>query len=243
MSSTPRDAAGRRHFRADRGDEVPPLEAGDRLSRPEFERRYESMPHVKKAELVEGIVHMPSPVGFGRHAVPHTRVIEWLLRYEGGTMGVAAYCEASIRLDLENEVQPDAFLIVTPACGGQTRVSADDILEGAPELVAEVSSSSASYDLHAKLRAYQRNGVREYVVWRTRDRAIDWFVLRQGEFTPLERAADGTLRSEAFPGLRLDPDAMLAGDRARALGTLETGLASAEHAAFVERLASRATAR
>ena len=39
-----------------------PLEHGDHLTREEFERRYEAMPHVRKAELIEGVVYMPSPV-------------------------------------------------------------------------------------------------------------------------------------------------------------------------------------
>lgn len=35
-----------------------PLENGDRLSRFEFEHRYQAMPELKKAELVEGVVYI-----------------------------------------------------------------------------------------------------------------------------------------------------------------------------------------
>ena len=72
-----------------------------------------------------------------------------------------------MRLDEDNEPQPDVLLRIEPDAGGQSRVSGDDYIEGAPELVVEIVASSTSVDLHDKLRAYRRNGVREYVVWRT----------------------------------------------------------------------------
>jgi Uma2 family endonuclease len=112
----------------------------------------------------------------------------------------------------------------------------EDDVGGPPELVAEVAASSASYDLHDKLRAYQRNGVCEYLVWRTWDSAIDWFVLREGRFERLPVSEAGQLRSEVFPGLWLDPAAMIRGDFAQVTAVLQQGLASPEHAAFVARL-------
>jgi Uma2 family endonuclease len=136
---------------------TPPLEPGDHLSRDEFERRYEMMPGVKKAELIEGIVYMPSPVRMNLHGVPHSRLIGWLLLYETSTPGIRSSDNTSVRLDKKNEVQPDAFMIILPECGGQARISDDDYLEGAPELVAEIAGSSVSFDLHTKLRVYQRN--------------------------------------------------------------------------------------
>src|SRR3954471_14731961 len=93
---------------------VPELENGDRLTRSEFERRYESMMDLKKAELIEGIVYMPSPVRHGRHGHPHNHVSTWLGVYEAGTPGVEAGDNATIRLDLDNEPQPDAYLIIVP---------------------------------------------------------------------------------------------------------------------------------
>jgi Uma2 family endonuclease len=256
---------------------IPELEPGDRLSRDEFERRYEAMPRLKKAELIEGVVYMPSPVRFRRHGGPHANIVTWLGNYLADTPGVEVADNASVRLDLDNEPQPDAALFIAPECGGQVQISPDDYIEFAPEFVAEVASSSASYDLNIKRAVYRRNGVREYVVWRVLDKRIDWFVLRGGEETGLapgrhredagNRAGDevpvpvssqplrggsyellkpddhGILRSPFFPGLWLDPAALLRGDLAAALQVLDQGLATAEHAAFVRQLNAVYTAR
>ena len=217
-------------------DRLPPLEPGDRLTRPEFERRYEAMPHLKKAELIEGVVHMPSPVRHRRHGRPHLQLAGWLAAYEAGTPGVEASDNGTARLDLANEPQPDALLLIDPARGGQARISADDYVEGAPEWVGEVAASSVSIELNTKLAIYQRNGVLEYVVWRVLNRAIDWFLLRDGQFERLEPDAQGILRSTVFPGLWLDAAALVRGDLATVLAVLQQGLASPEHAAFVAQL-------
>jgi Uma2 family endonuclease len=217
-------------------DGVPALENGDRLTRAEFERRYEAMPNLKKAELIEGVVYVPSPVRHRQHGSPHAHLIGWLFQYAAHTPGVEVGDNSSVRLDLDNEPQPDALLFIDPACGGQVRISADGIIEGAPELVAEVASSSVSYDLHAKLHVYRRNGVPEYFVWRVLDREIDWFVLRAGQYERMPVDGQGLLRSEVFPGLWLEPAALVRGDLATVLATLQQGLASPEHAAFVIRL-------
>jgi Uma2 family endonuclease len=217
------------------------LENGDVLTRAEFERRYEAMPHLKKAELIEGAVYVPSPVRHRAHSHPHIHLTGWLVQYEAGTPGVEAGDNGTIRLDLDNEPQPDALLFIAPACGGQARIDADDYIEGAPELVAEVASSSASYDLHIKLRVYRRNGVREYIVWRVLEQELDWFVLRAGQYVRLSVDAEGLLRSEVFPGLWLDPAALLRGDLATVLAVVQRGLASPEHVAFVARLHPPAT--
>ncbi|MDG3007084.1 Uma2 family endonuclease [Paludisphaera mucosa] len=214
---------------------IPPLENGDRLSRAEFERRYDAMAGVK-AELIEGFVHMPSPVRHSRHSRPNALVVAWLLVYEAATPGVEAGDNGSVRLDLENEPQPDAYLMIHPGRGGQARISEDDYVEGAPELVAEVASSSVSIDLGPKLDAYRRNGVREYLVWRALDGALDWLVLREERFEPLAPDADGLWKSTTFPGLWLDGRALLSLDSANMLAALNRGLATPEHAAFVERL-------
>ena len=201
-----------------------PLENGDRLTRAEFERRYDAMPEINKAELIEGEVYMPSPVRYEQHGHPHTRLVTWLGNYETDTPGVEAGDNASIRLDLDNEPQPDAFLIIRPERGGQARISEDDYIKGAPELVAEVASSSASYDLGKKLNAYRRNGVREYIVWRVLDRQVDWLVNHEGQFEPMRPAADGILRSTVFPGLWLDPNALVSGEKTTVKAILETRL-------------------
>jgi Uma2 family endonuclease len=219
-----------------RQSSVPPLENGDRLTRDEFERRYEAMPHLKKAELIEGVVYVPSSVRYRHHGAPHALLIGWLVQYAASTPGVEVSDNSTVRLDLDNEPQPDALLLIDPTCGGQTRFSSDDYIEGSPELVAEVASSSVSYDLHAKLHAYRRNGVREYIVWRVLEQAIDWFVLRAGQYERLPVDASGLLRSEVFPGLWLDPAALVRSDLATVLAVVQQGLGSPEHATFVARL-------
>jgi Uma2 family endonuclease len=217
-------------------DAGPALENGDRLTRPEFERRYEAMSLLKKAELIEGVVYVPSPVRHRQHGSPHAHLIGWLFQYTASTPGVEVGDNSSVRLDLDNEPQPDALLFIDPTCGGQVRISDDGIIEGAPELVAEVASSSVSYDLHAKLHVYRRSGVREYLVWRVLEQEIDWFVLRDGQYERLSLDAQGLVRSEVFPGLWLDPAALLRGDLATVLAVVQQGLASHEHDAFVTRL-------
>jgi len=212
---------------------VPPLQAGDRLTRAEFERRYEAMPHVTKAELLEGVVYMPSPVSDAFHAGPHFDLIGWLGIYRFATPGIRGGDNGTLRLDLDNDPQPDAYIRILPEHGGQARVSADGFVEGSPEWIGEVAASSASYDLHVKLHVYRRNGVREYVVWRVYDRVIDWFVSREGKFERMPMGTDGIFRSEVLPGLWLDPQALLDGDLVRLNSIAQQGLASPEHAAFV----------
>ncbi len=180
-------------------EEIPPLEQGDKLSRTEFERRYDAMPGLKKAELIEGVVHVPSPVRLRRHGQPHFGLITWLGQYQWATPGLIGADNASIRLDLNNEPQPDISLLIDPARGGQARISDDDYVMNAPELVAEVSSSSVSFDLHLKLEVYRRNGVREYLVWRVSDREIDWFELKRRKFVGLPLDESGLYRSASFP--------------------------------------------
>jgi Uma2 family endonuclease len=171
-----------------------------------------------------------------QHGAPHAHLIGWLGQYAANTPGVEVGDNSSVRLDLDNEPQPDALLLIDPAYGGQVRISADGIIEGAPELVAEVASSSVSYDLHAKLHVYRRNGVREYTVWRVLEREIDWFVLRAGQYERMPVDAQGLLRSEVFAGLWLDAAALVRGDLATVLSIVQQGLASPEHAAFLSRL-------
>ena len=212
------------------------LENGDRLTRREFERRYETRPDIKKAELIEGVVYMSAAVRITGHGEPHSAVIAWLVTYCASTPGVRAADNTTVRLDLDNEPQPDVLLRIEPQAGGQSRVDDDDYLEGAPELVVEIAASSVSYDLHDKLHVYRRNGVREYVVWRVHDRQIDWFVLADDEYRRLEPDAGGILHSTIFPGLRLAGEALLAGDLATVLTELQHGLDTEEHTAFVNRL-------
>jgi Uma2 family endonuclease len=216
--------------------EIPPLEAGDHLTRYEFERRYETRPDIKKAELIEGVVYMPSPVRARSHGEPHGRIVGWLATYCAATPAVKFYDNATVRLDLDNEVQPDVLLRLEQTAGGRSHISEDDYIEGAPELIVEIAASSVSYDLHEKRRVYRRTGVQEYVVWRVYDKQVDWFHLERDEYVPLTPDESGVIHSQVFPGLHLAVQALLAGDLAAVLADLQKGLEMPEHKAFVERV-------
>lgn len=181
---------------------------------------------------------MPSPTRFHRHGVPASHLIVWLGHYQAATPGTHCAENCTVRLDDTSEVQPDSLLLVDPALGGQTRISEQDYIEGAPEWIGEVASSSVSIDLHAKREVYRRAGVCEYFVWRVLDAALDWWVLRDGVYQPLPVHADGVLRSERFPGLWLDPGALLRHDLKTVLQALQLGLASPEHSAWLSQLES-----
>ncbi len=209
------------------------LQAGDRLTRAEFERRYKALPKIKQAELIEGVVFMPSPVHFHAHSQPHGQIMGWLFPYSASTPKVLIGDNATLRLDTENEVQPDAALFIK---GGKCKISDDDYLEGAPELIVEIAASSVSYDLYDKLKIYRRNGVQEYVVWQVNDNRVDWFELNEGQYLPLAPGANGIIKSKVFPGLNLAVNDLLEGNMANVLVELQKGLASEEHTKFVEKL-------
>lgn len=194
---------------------VPQLDSGARLTRFEFERRYEASPPWIKAELIEGVVYVASPVSIP-HGDEHFRLITWLGAYAAQHPEVVGSDNATIRLDLDNEPQPDAHLRYRASSRHRM---VDDYLEGPPELIAEVAVTSHSIDLHDKLVAYRRNGVQEYIVWRVYDRAIDWFALDEGEYVRLEPDATGVINSRVFPELRLAVRALIDGDMATVLKT------------------------
>jgi Uma2 family endonuclease len=216
-------------------DRIPPLQNGDRLTAEEFERRYDAMPELKKAELINGVVYMPSPVSVDDHGAPHFDVVGWLSVYRMATPGVRGADNATLRLPLNNRPQPDTCLFIEPSHGGQVRI-VDRYIVGGPELVVEVTATSASYDLHDKLDVYRANRVREYVVWKVLEGALEWFVLRDARYEPLALSPDGLFKSEALPGLWLDPSALINGDLARVWQAAQQGIAIPEHAAFVARL-------
>ena len=218
---------------------VPALANGDRLTRDKFERRYEAMPHVKKAELIEGTVYMPSPVHANSHGRPHSVTMGWLLTYDAATPGVSSYDNTTVRLDLDTEPQPDALLRTEEACGGQSRISEDDYVEGPPELIVEVAHSSAAYDLHDKKRAYRRNGVQEYVVWQIEEERVDWFVLEEGAYISLSPDENGHVASRVFPGLVLDVGALLDADLSSVLSCVQAQIGGEAHQAFANRLDAR----
>ncbi len=220
----------------DRDAALPPLENGDRLTRDEYLRRYEAMPDLKKAELIEGVVYVPSPVRYLYHGRQNHHLTTWLGFYEAGTSGVGGSSNTTVLLDLNNSPQPDGLLFIKPDHGGQVKLDEEGYIVGVPDLVAEVAASTASYDLHDKLETYRRSGVREYLVVRVFDQQTDWFALRDNRYEPIVPAADGSLRSTVFPGLWLDCGALLRGDLAAVLALVQQGLNSPEHAEFAAKL-------
>jgi Uma2 family endonuclease len=217
----------------ERLSKLPPLENGDRLTRAEFERRYAAMPQIKKAELIEGIVYMASPVRV-IHSQPHGSIMGWLWFYSVATPGVGCYDNPTVRLDTDNEPQPDAVLRLDN--NGTSAISDDGYIEGAPELAVEIAASSASYDLHDKLRVYRRNGVQEYIVWRTYSQQLDWFYLEDETYKSLLPNPEGIMRSRRFPGLWLASDRLLSGNLPEVLSILQQGIATPEHQQFVNQL-------
>jgi Uma2 family endonuclease len=235
---------------------VPPLRDGDRLTRAEYWRRYEASPAGTRAELLRGMVYlnrwvetkcdgteylMP-PTSAEGHAAPQFSLSTWLGVYQTYTTGVAGATPTSLHLpDATSNPEPDSLLRILPAFGGATTTDDRGYIHGPPELLVEVSNTSATTDLGEKLEVYQVNGVREYIVWRTRANSLDWFVLRRRRYVPIEPdPADGLLKSVVFPGLWLDAAALLRRDGRTVLAALQRGLASPEHAEFEAQLAATA---
>ncbi len=214
---------------------TPFLENGDRLNRWEFEKRYQAMGKIQKAELIEGVVYMPAALRFRSHGQPHANLMIWLGMYKIATPKVELGDNVTIRLDLDNAPQPDGVLLID---GGQTKISEDDYIEGAPELIVEVAASTATYDLHDKKNAYRRNGVLEYLVWRVYDNEIDWFSLEAGKYILLSPDNTGIIRSQVFPSLWLAIPSLLSGNMNDVLAVLQKGLESPEYKIFSESLDS-----
>ena len=213
----------------------PPLQNGDHLTSQEFLRRYEAMPEIKKAELVQGIVYMGSPVSTV-HSKPDGLIQLWLGTYAAMTPGLESFPNTTVILGPGNTPQPDACLCIRPGSRGQTRLNEKEYIVGPPELVAEVAASSASLDVGDKMESYAMAGVREYVLWRTLENKLDWFTLDSAEFLPMKADRRGVLHSQVFPGLVLDVKALLALNGAKVLATLRRGLASAAHKKFIATL-------
>jgi Uma2 family endonuclease len=193
------------------------LESGDRLTQPEFHLRYSARTDIKKAELVQGVVYVPSPVS-AFHAEPHGWVMGWLAAYLAKHPGARLADNITLILDENTEVQPDACLWREEP--GAAHVGEDGYLHGAPQLVVEIAASSAAYDLFDKKDAYRRAGVREYIVWQALEGMINWFRLRDGEYVWVDPNEDGIIESQEFPGLRLAVPRMVTGDLAGVLSVL-----------------------
>jgi Uma2 family endonuclease len=213
-----------------------PLQAGDVLPREEFLRRWENMPRLARAELIGGVVYLPSPLS-RKHGTMENNVAGWVAVYRAATPGTEAGNNMTWLMG-KDAPQPDTSLYVLPECGGRVRMRGE-LLQGAPEFLAEVCLTSAVYDLHQKLELYQEAGVEEYLAVLLHEQEVRWHRLTGGRFEVLAPPADGVYRSAVFPGLWLDAAALLAGDLARVLAVVQTGIPTPEHQAFVEQLAAR----
>jgi Uma2 family endonuclease len=199
---------------------IQPLEAGDHVDQPTFHERYKAMPAAFRAELIGGVVIVPSPLS-PSHGFHHALVMGWLVNYWIATPGTKTGDNMTTILGEASEPQPDGALLIDPASGGQTGLSEDGYLTGGPELIVEVASSSASIDLHAKRHDYEQAGVLEYVVVVLRQHVIRWFVLQEGTYQDISADADGIFRSRIFPGLWLHANALLQLDGATVMQRLQ----------------------
>jgi len=215
---------------------VPPLVAGDYLSRDEFLRSWEAMPSIKRAELIQGVVYMPSPLS-RQHGTTDQDVSTWVGVYKANTPGCEGMTNATWLMGKRNAPQPEAALRILPEFGGQSR-NRGKYAAGAPEFLGEVCISSVSYDLHQKLKVYEKKGVKEYLAVLMEEQEVRWHHLIDGEFHIMPLQSDGVYRSHVFPGLWLDPAALLAGNLTRVLAVLQEGLNSPEHKQLVENLAA-----
>lgn len=213
-----------------------PLVEGQRLDQPSFHARCRAMPQGVRAELIGGVVLMPGAPSVA-HGGAHAAALVWLDHYAEQTSGVELLDNAATVLGWKSEAQPDAQLRILNECGGRTR-SDRGFIEGAPELVVEIAESTRYIDLGPKLADYAQAGVLEYVVRAFGPDEVVWFRQEQGSLLSRPPDDDGLYRSDVFPGLWLDPQALLAGDRRRLLAALERGLAAPEHAGFLTRLAT-----
>jgi len=216
----------------------PLLVAGQRLDQPTFHDRYAAMPPETRAELVGGLVYMPSPLR-DDHGEVEKNISGWLFQYKRFTRGVRSPNNATVKLDKLGEVQPDTLMWLPFALGGRATLDEAGYITGAPELIVEIARSSRAYDLGAKKADYERAGVIEYLVLELDPNQAHWFIRRDNRFEDLLPGPDGIHRSEVFPGLWLDSEALYAENLDRLVEVLEQGLATTEHAAFAATLAAR----
>ena len=216
------------------------LSNGDCMQQEEFHRLYQQAPSRFRAELINGIVYVSEPVSEG-HGYNHTRLSSIFDAYSASTPGTRVCDNSTVILSEEDEVQPDLFLRILPAYKGQTQ----DVtrgsqqlgyVKGAPELVAEIASSSRAIDLHIKQKRYQLAGVLEYIVVCLEPLHILWFNLSERRLIDCD--SEGIFRSTVFPGLWIHRDGLLQLDYQLTMKALNLGIASNEHDAFTMKLAS-----
>ena len=207
----------------------PLLENGDCMPDDEFLRRYEQMPGVK-AELIDGVVYMASPVSAELHGMPHNDLQHALSHYRIFMSKVRATDNSTVKLGKKNIPQPDIGLFINSP-EGQARI-VDGYLVGAPELVAEISASTRSVDVNQKFETYQKAGVKEYLVWRVEDDEIDWWQLVNGKYERLREDDAGVIRSVVYPGLWLNVPELISANMPAVLATIDAGRNTPEYKSF-----------
>ncbi|MBX2800338.1 MAG: Uma2 family endonuclease [Myxococcales bacterium] len=204
-----------------------PLEHGQRLTSEEFDTRYEASPHIRKAELIRGVVVVASPTSVD-HGLCHGDVVTWLGVYEAHRMGeVQRLLAPTVHLVNGARVEPDGVLRRLGPDGASRVVGEGPAarVHGAPELLVEVSIATRTMDLddvHGKMADYRESGVREYLVVAPAQREATWLVLQDGAYVSIEPTHDGVLQSRVFPGLRLDVAALFERDLSRLLAVLQS---------------------
>jgi Uma2 family endonuclease len=213
----------------------PGLVTGERLTVEEFLRRWEELPDLKDAELIDGVVYVPSPLSF-EHGSLDFLIHVWLGYYAQATPGCKGGANSTWLMS-GSAPQPDAYLRILPSHVGQSR-NERQFGAGAPELAVEICLTSTEVDFGPKLALYQRAGVREYITVEQFGRRMIWRVLENRVYIAQTLPADGIVRSRIFSGLWLDVAAFWEDDGAKMLAALNAGLASEEHREFVGRLAA-----
>ena len=211
-----------------------PLREGDHLTREKFMRRWEAMPDLKFAELIGGIVHMPSPIS-RIHCDFHGRLSVWLGHYASATAGCTLLTAGTWLMAGDNAPQPDLAYCIDPRRGGQSREEGG-YAAGAPELIVEISYTTGVRDSGIKKRLYERSGVLEYLIVKPEKRQLEWNELVEGKYREIQPGADGFFRSRVFPGLWLNAEALWNCDYAALSTAVQQGTSTPEHAEFVGKL-------
>lgn len=218
---------------------VPFLHDGDRLTMEEFERRWDAMPNLKHAELIEGQVYMnAAALRWDWHSEPHGLLVSVMTHYARVTDGVLFGSDPSVRMNPSSMPQPDAVLRVSEKIGGLSQIQKGYVV-GRPEFVIEVSGSTDRHDLGAKKTLYLNTGVPEYLNWSVPDEQIVLFRLQSSSYEKVAEDHTGILKSLILPGLWFDPAALIRGDRPRIYEVMDMGIASPEHKEFVQELTRR----
>jgi Uma2 family endonuclease len=197
------------------------LHNGDRMSRDEFLWRWEQIPEIKRAELIDGMVYLSSPLS-ERHSDYEQLLNRWLSHYESEVPGLKILPNATWLLG-DSSPQPDLALIRQ---AGTSR-SSGKFREGPPELVVEICYSSLAYDLGPKLELYRRARVQEYLTILLEDKKAQWRSLNSDGRYQVLKPSSGFLKSLVFSGFWLDPGALFPPDRKRLLAGVDAGLPQA----------------